>query len=142
MHTLSQALGRIARALRSLWSADRTIVALWTRAALVRAVALFAACVLCIAALVAVEAAAFLAMAEIMSAASAAVVLCVGNLTLALILVAAAAVPTRSPRIEGAREVHALALDLLAAEVGSLPEDALWSLVESIARRVKSRKEA
>ena len=140
MHTLSQALTRIGRALRSLWSADRAIVALWVRATALRAGAVLAACVLSFAALVAAEAAAFLAMAESMSAASAAGILCLCNLVLALILVALASIRIRSPRIEAAREVHTLALDIVTAEVGSLPEDALWSLVERVAHRAKSKK--
>ncbi len=142
MHTLSQANKRIGRALRSLWSADRAIVALWMRATALRAAAVLAACILCFAALVAAEAAAFLSMAGSMSAASAAGFLCLCNVVLALVLVALASIRTRSPRIEAAREVHTLALDILAAEVGSLPEDALWSLVESVARRAKSKKES
>jgi len=142
MHTLSQAFTRIGRALRALWGADRTIVALWMRVAAFRAAALFVACVLCIAALVAAEAAAFLTIAESTSSAGAAAVLCLCNVLLALVLVATASIRMRSPRIEAAREVHGLALELLAAEVGSLPEDALWSLVESLAHRVKSKKES
>ena len=140
MHTLSQAFTRIGRASRSLWNADRAILALWMRATALRAAAVLAACVLCIAALGAAEAAAFLSMAESMSAASAAGILCLGNVVLALILFALASIRARSPRIEAAREVHTLALDILAAEVGSLPEDALWSLVERVTHRVRSKK--
>ena len=139
MSHIPQSISRIGRTLSSLWNADRTIARLWVRGALARIAAVCVAGALGLAGLVAAEIGAFLWLSQRASPVESAACLSLINLLLAAIVVAGVWVKQPSWKLEAAREVRKMALELLAVEIGSLRDEALLALLERLMDLVKSK---